>query len=59
VGIPKTHRGGVCATPLRSRPVPGGVELTRTQWRTESWRWLGMIIDDEGRYVADLVRRTP
>lgn len=57
VGIPKTRRGQLCATPLRARRVPGGLELTRTQWRTESWRFLGMIVDEQGRYVADLVRR--
>jgi hypothetical protein len=59
-GVPKTKPGEVCAVRVWATYHRGNrTDYERANRATSSWEYVGLLYTDDGRYVADLVRRPP
>lgn len=57
-GVPKTKPGQVCAVRVWATEHRGNMTVyERANRATSSWEYVGLLYTDDGRYVADLVRR--
>ena len=57
-GVPKTKRGTVCAVRVWPTYHRGNrTDYERANRATASWEFVGLLYNDYGEYVADIVRR--
>lgn len=57
-GVPKTKRGAVCAVRVWPTYHRGNrTDYERANRATASWEYVGLLYNDYGEYIADIVRR--
>ena len=57
-GVPKTQPGTVCAVRVWPTYHRGNrTDYERANRATAGWEYVGLLYTDDGRYVADVVRR--